>query len=320
MSIARRSARRRASIVVHPAALYVGMRLKPLTDDELQVVVTDIDGNAVAGVPIDVQLEATLYSEARKDDAKIRDTQALRADQRARAGRLRARDEARLAVPVSRGRDDPRRARPHEHRRVLRPELPHARRQGRRCRSPRIATAYRAGDVAKLDVHSDTVPATAIVSFARQGVIAQRRIAARPTPVTQRRGADRGRLSRERARPDRSHRRKRDLHDDTHRRPLPAFAEASIELPIDREGSRLDDPRAADEADRPARRGGDVRGRCRARRQAGRECRGRADRRRRSGARALGQAPRRSARAVLSRGRGRRAMPSTRSTTVRDDD
>src|SRR5262249_6450148 len=37
-------------------------------------------------------------------------------------------------------------------------------------------TSYRPGDVAKLEIKSTVVPATAIVSFARQGVIAQKRI------------------------------------------------------------------------------------------------------------------------------------------------
>jgi uncharacterized protein YfaS (alpha-2-macroglobulin family) len=225
------------TILVHPAALYVGMRLEPLTDDELQVVVTDIDGKAVAGVPVDVQLDATLYSEAHKDDAKIHDSKhctvtsaaapvvcrlgatanwqfLYRAVATVRDARGRT-NTAAYFVPNYHPPDD---------------------------KAPVSITAdkpsYRAGDTAKLDIRSDTVPATAIVSFARQGVIAQRRVAI-TTPVTRVEvPIEVGYLENLHVQVDRVA--KRDPRDDKHPEPLPGFAEAYTELRIDREGSRLD--------------------------------------------------------------------------------
>jgi len=225
------------SIVVHPSALYVGMRLKPLTDDELQVVVTDVDGVAVAGVAVDVQLEATLYSEARKDDAKIRDTKhcALTSAAEPVVCPLGTKPDwqylyrAVATVHDARGRTNtaayfvPNYHMPDD-------KVPLSIKPDR--------TAYRAGDVAKLEVHSDTVPATAIVSFARQGVIAQRRISL-AAPVTRVEvPIEVGYLENLHVQVDRVG--SRDLGDDKHREPLPKFAEASVELAIDREGSRLD--------------------------------------------------------------------------------
>ncbi|HEY6038140.1 MAG TPA: hypothetical protein VIV58_27855, partial [Kofleriaceae bacterium] len=225
------------TIVVHPAALYVGMRLKPTTDDQLEVVVTDIDGKAVAGVPIDVQLEATLYSEARKDDAKIRDRKhcALTSANAPVVCDLGAKPDwqflyrAVATVHDARGRTNtaayfvPNYHAPDDH-------VPLAITADR--------TAYRAGDTAKLDVRSDTVPATAVVSFARQGVIAQRRIQL-AVPVTRVEvPIEVGYLENLHVQVDRLA--KRPLPDDTHTDPLPAHADAEVDLRIDREGSRLD--------------------------------------------------------------------------------
>ncbi len=52
-------------ILVHPSDYYVGLRLKPDHEDELEVVVTDIDGNAVPGVPVIVDIEGVLRWSAR---------------------------------------------------------------------------------------------------------------------------------------------------------------------------------------------------------------------------------------------------------------
>jgi len=62
-------------ILVHPSSYYVGMREHPGSRDQLDLIVTDIDGAAVAGVPIDVAIDGVLGSEQYRDDAKIVETQ-----------------------------------------------------------------------------------------------------------------------------------------------------------------------------------------------------------------------------------------------------
>src|SRR3569833_2908452 len=163
------------TIVVHPAALYVGMRLKPTTDDQLELVVTDIDGKPVAGVPIDVQLEATLYSEARKDDAKIRDRKrcALTSATAPVVCELGSKPDWQfLYRVVARGHD----ARGRTNTAAYFVPNYHAPDDHVPLAITADRTAYRAGETAKLDIRSDTVPATAVVALARQGEIAQRRI------------------------------------------------------------------------------------------------------------------------------------------------
>ncbi|MEO7095457.1 MAG: Ig-like domain-containing protein, partial [Polyangiales bacterium] len=63
-------------ILVHPSAYYVGLRGKPDTVGELEVIVSDLDGNAVKGVPIKIELEGVLGSELHRDDAAVLDTQS----------------------------------------------------------------------------------------------------------------------------------------------------------------------------------------------------------------------------------------------------
>ncbi|HET9988391.1 MAG TPA: alpha-2-macroglobulin family protein, partial [Kofleriaceae bacterium] len=97
--------------------------------------------------------------------------------------------------------------------------------------------AYRAGDTAKLEVHSDVVPATAIVSFSRQGVISQRRVEL-VAPVTKIEvPIEVGYLQNVHVEVDRIA--KRDTPDDKHLEPLPAHASAEVDLRVDLEASRL---------------------------------------------------------------------------------
>src|SRR5262249_1879461 len=62
-------------IPVHRPAYYVGLRGEPEDKDQVQLVVTDVDGNAVAGVPISVELEGMLMSERWNNEPRITDTQ-----------------------------------------------------------------------------------------------------------------------------------------------------------------------------------------------------------------------------------------------------
>ncbi len=159
-------------IVVHPASLYVGVRQKPDTASTLQVVVTDIDGNVVAGVPIDVTIEGVLGSEMFRDDADVIDTQHCKLTSTAAPVTcdftrkdLQTAYTATARIADSRGR--PNTAQFH---------VPWWTVADRDFAIVPDKKSYKPGDVAKLEIRSATVPATAVVSFARQGVIAQKRI------------------------------------------------------------------------------------------------------------------------------------------------
>ena len=162
------------SILVHPSAYYVGIRQQPTTRDVLEVVVTDIDGNAVRDVPIKVEIEGVLGSERYRDDAKVIDKQScsIKSDAAAvtcpfkRINRNTA-YSALASVADQRGRVN-----------VTRYQIPwYATADVKTDLAviPDKAT-YRVGDTAKLDIRSTVLPATAVVTFARQGIIVQKRI------------------------------------------------------------------------------------------------------------------------------------------------
>jgi alpha-2-macroglobulin len=161
-------------ILVHPSSYYVGLRLTPRNADALEAVVTDIDGNAVAGVPIEIQIDGVLGSEAYRDDARVVDTQRCRPTSGAApvvcAWHRRDLDTAYTAtarIVDPRGRSN-----------AAQYAIPWWTTDHKADLSIVADRAtYRPGDVAKLEIRSTVVPATAVVSFARQGVIAQRRIA-----------------------------------------------------------------------------------------------------------------------------------------------
>lgn len=224
------------AILVHPASLYVGMRLMPGTFDKLQIVVTDLDGTLVPDVAVDVKLEATLYSEARLGDAQIRDTQRC-AVKSARAPvvcsykrspNLDYYYRASAVIFDARGRKNTAQYRvpfykPSESTEQLSitAERP----------------MYAVGETAKLVIHSTEVPATAMVSFSRQGVISQHRIELRNHDTPLELVMDVSYLENVHIQVDRIAKRK--TNDLVSPEPLPAHMEASINLEIDLEASRL---------------------------------------------------------------------------------
>jgi alpha-2-macroglobulin len=160
-------------ILVHPSAYYVGLRLAPGTGNTLEAIVTDVDGNAVTGVPIAVDVEGVLWSERERDDAVVRDAQHCKLVSAATpvTCSFTSKDfdtaytaTARIADP--RGRAN-----------TSRYDVPWwSRKRDRDLSIEADRASYRPGDVAKLTITSKIVPATAVVTFARQGVIAQRRV------------------------------------------------------------------------------------------------------------------------------------------------
>ena len=172
-------------ILVHPSAYYVGIRAAPGNESrELQVVVTDIDGNAVSGVPIDVAIEGVLGSERWRTDAAIVDAQHCTATSAAApvpCAWLRGDDK--LAYTAT-ARIADRRGRANATQLDI-PWVQPERETATLAVVPDKAV-YRPGDVAKLDIRSTLLPATAVVSFARQGVISQQHLAlTRPSTVVE---------------------------------------------------------------------------------------------------------------------------------------
>ncbi len=162
------------AILVHPSAAYVGIRQQPTTDDALEIIVTDIDGAAVPGVAIQIEIEGVLGSERYRDDAKVVDTQRcqLTSGTGAAVCRWKRRDSltaytATAHVVDARGR-----------RNVAYYPIPWYSADDQQSLSVVPDRArYRPGDVAKLDLRSAVIPATAVVSVARHGMIAQHHVA-----------------------------------------------------------------------------------------------------------------------------------------------
>lgn len=159
-------------ILVHPSTIYVGVRLMPDAFDTLQLVATDIDGNAVAGVPIDVTIEGVLGSELYRDDAQVIDTQHCKvASAKAPVTcRFTRKDDQTAYVAVARVRDGRGRQNAAQF------YIPWWTYQDNDFAVVPDKQTYQPGDVAKLDIRSKQLPAVAVVSFARNGVIAQERI------------------------------------------------------------------------------------------------------------------------------------------------
>ena len=155
-------------ILVHPSRYYVGLRGRPGELAALDVVVADVDGRLVPGVAVEVTIEGKL-----RDDTPA-DTHACKLTSAAAPVACRwTVGDPRVAYTATATVADPR-----------------GRRNATRYEVPRYTSAddgdelailpdrpsYRPGDVARLELRSKVVPATAIVTFARRGVIAQRRV------------------------------------------------------------------------------------------------------------------------------------------------
>ena len=161
-------------ILVHPSSYYVGVRPKPLQPEIVEVIVTDIDGRPVAGVPVEVRIEAVLGSERWRDDAKVVETQSCQL----------ASSSVAVTCPFTRtkptwaytamARVADARGRENTSERAL-PWWSYDDTQELRLLPDK--GLYRPGETAKIDIRSATVPATAIVSIARNGVVRQSQIA-----------------------------------------------------------------------------------------------------------------------------------------------
>ncbi|HEU0035528.1 MAG TPA: alpha-2-macroglobulin family protein [Kofleriaceae bacterium] len=222
-------------ILVHPSNYYVGVRLAPLTDDQLDLVVTDLDGNPVAGVPIEVTLEGVLYSERWRDDAEIADTQHCKLTSavtpvRCAFSRKDHKYTYRVLATVhdARGREN-----------ATQYDVPwYTMRDDKRdLEIVPDKSSYRPGEVAKLDVRSAVLPATAVVTFARQGVIEQRRLELTKPSTTVELPIAVQYIQNVHVLVDRFAKRRELQKGST--LPLPEDTQAEVDIPVDLEGARL---------------------------------------------------------------------------------
>jgi uncharacterized protein YfaS (alpha-2-macroglobulin family) len=223
-------------IVVHPSDYYVGLRGTPGTESSLDAIVADVDGNAVRGVAIEIDVVAVLGSERWRDDANVVDRQHCTVTSDTAPTHCKfARGDIKWAYTAT------------------------ARVVDRRGRANRTAFAipwwsasdvprdfavvpdketYRVGDTAALTIHSRVVPATAIVSIARQGVVEQRRVElARETTRVEVAIAPQF-LPNVHVVVDRFARQA--TPRDAKQKPLPEHLQLSVDLPVDIESARLE--------------------------------------------------------------------------------
>jgi len=219
-------------ILVHPAAYYVGLRTKPEQPDVVQAIVTDIDGNAVEDVAVAIELEGVLGSERSRRDAKIVDTQSCKLASRTVAVDCGFRRDLTLAytatatIADARGRNN-----------VSQLEVPYWSRDDKQeLTLVPDKQLYQPGDTAKIEIKSLMVPAHAIVTFARQGVIAQQRIELDQASTIVELPITVGHLKNIHVQVDRYAKRRHQQGDQ----PLPEEVSAELNLQVDLERARLD--------------------------------------------------------------------------------
>ncbi|MDQ3367338.1 MAG: hypothetical protein M3680_18090, partial [Myxococcota bacterium] len=222
------------AILVHPSTAYVGLRLRPRQPSQLEVIVTDIDGAPLAGVPIVVELAGVLGSERYRDDAEVVDTQRCQLVSQATPVICGwQRKDAKTAYTATARIEDARGRRNRTQYAV--PWYAHDDRQDLSIVPDR--TSYQPGDVAKLEVRSRTLPGTAIVSFARQGVVAQRRVELTQASTTVELPIEPGHLQNVHVLVDRVARQR--VPRAGSKLPFAEHTSARIELAVDVESARL---------------------------------------------------------------------------------
>lgn len=221
-------------ILVHPSAYYVGVRGKPETLGELEAIVSDLDGNPVKGVPIEIEIEGVLGSERNRDDAKVIDTQtcSLVSGTTPVVCHWKRKDIETAYTATARIADP--RGRPN----VSQYDVPWFSWDDRRDLSiVPDRPSYKPGDVAKLEIKSKEFPASAVVSFARQGLISQKRIELTSASTTIELPIEPAFIQNVHVLVDRWGKRKNLAAGST--LPLPEHTSATLEIPVDVESARL---------------------------------------------------------------------------------
>lgn len=222
-------------ILVHPSAYYVGLRQRAGSKPTLEAIVTDIDGNAVPGVPIAIDIEGVLGSERYRDDAKIIDTQHCKLTSAATpvACDFKRRDDKTAYVAFAQVADA------RGRRNTAQFDVPWWS-YGDTQRDLEVLSdkkTYQVGDVAKIEIRSKVVPAIAIVSFARQGIISHKRVELKQASTFVELPIEIGYLQNVFVLVDRIG--KRTNQHKASSLPLPEAVSAGVELQVDIESSRL---------------------------------------------------------------------------------
>ncbi len=221
-------------ILVHPSKYYVGVRQKPESTDVLQIVVTDLDGNLVEGVPVKLELEGVLGSELYRDDAKVVDTQGcdLVSATAPVSCPWKRKDLQTAYTATARIADE--RGRPN----VTQYDIPWWSWDDRRDLSVVPDKArYKPGDVAKLDIRSKIFPSTAVLSFARGGLISQKKIELTQASTVVELPIEPAFIQNVHVLVDRWGKRKNVSTNNP--QPLPEHDSVQIELPVELESARL---------------------------------------------------------------------------------
>ncbi|HEY4059946.1 MAG TPA: alpha-2-macroglobulin family protein, partial [Kofleriaceae bacterium] len=161
-------------IIVHPSRYYVGLHAHDEDSTKVDVIVSDVDGNAVPGVNVSIDIEAVFGSERFKSDAEVKEKQhctvtstvepivctykrtswewaysatATVSDERDRANR------AQIDLPWWSHDKEADFAVVPEH------------------------TSYKPGETAKVEIKSKQLPSFASVTIARNGMISQQMVA-----------------------------------------------------------------------------------------------------------------------------------------------
>ncbi|HEY0251855.1 MAG TPA: MG2 domain-containing protein, partial [Kofleriaceae bacterium] len=222
-------------ILVHPADRYVGMRMASGSTTQIEVVVTDLDWNAVAGVPVTVKLMGTMYSESRHENAKLRYEQTCNVTSAAKPVTC----ELHVADPNFQYRAE---ATLHDARGRINTAMymvPWWRTTDQKKTFGVTADReiYRVGETAKLTIKSDVLPATAVASITRNGVITQQRLALTKEATLLEVPIEQSYLENVLVEVDRTAKRQT---EDVHPDPLPWHDAEDIDLKIDLDSSRLD--------------------------------------------------------------------------------
>jgi uncharacterized protein YfaS (alpha-2-macroglobulin family) len=219
-------------ILVHPSAYYVGLRMKPRTVGVLQAIVTDIDGNVVEGVPVEIAVDAVLGSEQFRDDAKVVDTTTCTLTSAASPVDCRFKLDINHAytgtakVADARGREN-----------VASMVLPWWGADDKKeLQIVADKKLYQPGDLAKLEIRSKLFPAAATLTFARQGVMEQKRIELTAATTTVEVPITINHLKNLIVQVDRYGKRRYQRGTA----PLPEVVSTEVELKVDVESARLD--------------------------------------------------------------------------------
>ncbi|MEO8698925.1 MAG: alpha-2-macroglobulin family protein [Kofleriaceae bacterium] len=162
-------------ILVHPSAYYVGVHQKAGAPGTLEVVVTGIDGEAITGVPVEVSIEGVVAADryADKPPATV-DLQRCKLTSTREPAECTFVPRDRKVAYTAIARVIDRRGRPNATQFQVPWWAPPEHTEELTVTSDK--PEYQIGDVAKLEIRSVQVPAIAVVSIARNGMLSQQRV------------------------------------------------------------------------------------------------------------------------------------------------